>query len=123
MSTNTDNATLVTVVLLVLAGFLLLPLLFMGFGLMGYGHVGGTMWGNGVMSDGAVSGWLLVAWIAMRVLFFVAILGGLYLVFRAIAGRERDTDPALEELRRAYARGELTEEEYETRRERLKQDH
>jgi putative membrane protein len=32
------------------------------------------------------------------------------------------TDPALEELRMAYARGDLSEEEFEERRERLRQE-
>jgi putative membrane protein len=31
-------------------------------------------------------------------------------------------DPAIEELRHAYARGDLTDEEYESRRERLERE-
>ncbi|WP_144906317.1 SHOCT domain-containing protein [Halobellus captivus] len=53
------------------------------------------------------------------------IVGGLvapvvsgYLLHRAATGGER-TDPAIDELQSAYARGDLSEEGYERRRERL----
>ena len=37
-----------------------------------------------------------------------------YLIYRSASG-----DPALDELRLAYARGDLSDEEYEERRDRL----
>ncbi|MEF8851348.1 MAG: SHOCT domain-containing protein [Haloarculaceae archaeon] len=48
-----------------------------------------------------------------------------YLLYRAVAGTRTGTpaaDPAVEELRIAYARGEVDDEEYERRRERLQRD-
>lgn len=122
MSNATESTNLVTILLIILGALLLVPLLFAGFGMMGSGHVADGMWGSGAMMDGSVSGWLLAVWILMRVLFLVAIVGGVYIVVRAIQGREADTDPALEELRQTYARGELSDEEFEQRRERLERD-
>ena len=54
--------------------------------------------------------------------FLSALVGGAYLLYQAITGSESDSDQALEELRLAYARGELTDEEYEQRREALERD-
>lgn len=67
--------------------------------------------------DGTVGAGVLVVWAAMALvpLLAVVLLGAL--VWRALGGT--DGDPAVEELRRAYARGDLTDEEYESRRERL----
>jgi len=42
-------------------------------------------------------------------------------LYRAIAGSD-DSDRALEELRLAYARGEMSDEEYEQRRDALERD-
>jgi len=49
------------------------------------------------------------------------LLGVAYLGYRTVVGTtgEAATDPALTELRTAYARGDVTDEEFETRRERL----
>jgi len=53
----------------------------------------------------------------------VALLGGVaYLLYRLVAGGSGGApgaDPALTELRTAYARGDLTDAEFESRRERL----
>jgi putative membrane protein len=75
------------------------------------------MWGNGT-----TSGWMFVVGIVMQLLFLAALVAGGYLVYRAVADSERDSDPAIEELRLAYARGELTDDEYEQRREALERD-
>jgi putative membrane protein len=56
----------------------------------------------------------------VRLLVLALLLAGGYLLLRSVGGeREDERDPALEELRRAYARGDLTDEEFEHRRERL----
>ena len=60
-------------------------------------------------------------WIMMLVPLLI-LLGGGYLLYRAFTRDNLRTDPALEELRLAYARGELSEEEFETRRSRLQRD-
>jgi putative membrane protein len=46
-------------------------------------------------------------------------LGGGYLVFRRMSETQASRNPAMEELRTAYARGDLTDDEFEARRERL----
>ncbi|MEF8799603.1 MAG: SHOCT domain-containing protein [Halolamina sp.] len=122
MSNNTDDTRLVTIVLLIIAAFVIFPMFFMGFGMMGFGPMMGGMWGGGMWGDGTMPDWVFFAGIVMQLLFLAAIIGGAYLIYRAVAGGESDTDQALEELRVAYARGELTDEEYEQRREALERD-
>lgn len=100
------------VILIVLAVLILFPILMMSFafpmiGMMGWWGGGGTqgtpLWGFGMM------------------LVWLVILVGLgYIIYRAVSPDAMGPDdPALEELRLAYARGELTDEEFETRLERL----
>ena len=58
----------------------------------------------------------------VQLLFLAAIVGAGYLVYRAVTTADSGTDQALEELRLAYARGDLTDEEYEQRKEALERD-
>ena len=116
MSENTDNTRLVTVVLVIIGALVILPIFFMSFGMMG------GMWGGGMWGDGTVPDWVFGVGIVMRILFLAALIGGGYLIYRAVAGSESGSDQALEELRLAYARGELTDDEYEQRREALERD-
>jgi putative membrane protein len=120
-TTSTDNQ-LVTIVLVVLGALLILPVLFMGFGMMGFGPMMGGMWGGGMWGDGTIPGWMFVVGVVMQLLFLAALIGGGYLVYRAVTSGESNPDRALEELRLAYARGELTDEEYEQRRSALERD-
>jgi len=122
MPNNTDDTRLVTILLIIIGAFVIFPMFFMGFGMMGFGPIMGGMWGGGMWSDGTMSGWIFVVGIVMQLLFLAALVGGGYLVYRAITGNASDADQALEELRLAYARGELTDEEYEQRREALERD-
>lgn len=121
MTENTDNTRLVTIVLAIVGAIVIFPILFMSLGMMG-GMWGGGMWGSGMWAEGTVPGWVFVVGIVMRILFLAALIGGGYLVYRAVTGSESDSDQALEELRLAYARGELTDDEYEQRREALERD-
>ena len=53
------------------------------------------------------------------------LLGISYLQYRGLVGgigSDALSDPALEELRVAYARGDLSEEEFEERRAKLRTD-
>ena len=122
MPRNTDDARLVTIVLIITGAFVIFPMFFMGFGMMGFGPMMGGMWGGAMWSDGTISGWMFIAGIVMQLLFLAAIIGGGYLIYRSVAGSESDSDQALEELRLAYARGDLTDEEYEQRREALERE-
>ena len=113
----THNEPLPATLLIVLGAILLLPLLGMTvmmpmMGMWGWGHMADTgMWGAGGGS------W---AWIVMWLVPLVA-LGGLgYLLYRGLTGTTDESgDPALEALRLAYARGDLSDEEFEQRRQRL----
>jgi len=123
MATETTDRQLVTIVLVVIAALIVLPMLFMGVGMMGGGPMMGDAWGHGMWGDGAVTpGWLVFVWVGMRLVFLAVLLGALYLVYRAVTGGGGSTDRAMEELRVAYARGELSDEEYERRREALERD-
>ncbi len=86
---------------------------------------------QGMMPHGGVVGW---AWgLAMglgalsTLAFWGALIVGIILVVRWFAARaaHRDersrADPALETLRRRYAAGEISREEYENRRKVLEQ--
>jgi putative membrane protein len=97
-------------------------MIFMGFGMMGFGPMMDGMWGDGMWGGGPMPGWMFVVGIVMQLLFLTAIVGGGYLVYRVLTGEQTESDKALEELRRAYARGELTDDEYEQRKERLERD-
>lgn len=63
---------------------------------------------------GATPGWLSAVAVVLLVLSLLVVLA--VLAYRATVAR---VDPAVEELRRAYARGDLSDEEYDRRRERL----
>jgi len=122
MPKNTDDTRLVTILLIIIGAFVIFPMFFMGFGMMGFGSMMGGMWGGGMWGDGTMSGWMFIVGIVMQLLFLAAIIGGGYLIYRAVAGSGSGSDQALEELRLAYARGELTEDEYEQRRKALERD-
>jgi len=122
MPTNSDDTRLVTLLLVIIGAIFIVPLFFMGFGMMGFGPMMGGMWGGHIWGDGTMPGWMFIVGIVMQLLFLAALLGGGYLIYRAITGSESSSDQALEELRVAYARGELTDEEYEQRREALERD-
>lgn len=116
MARNSDTRNLLVLLLVVLGVLVLFPALVMGFSMMGVGGMmGGHMW-----SDATAPGWLPLVGIGMPLLFLSTIVVAGYLLYSAVAG---DDDPAIEEVRSAYARGDLSEEEYERRREALERDH
>jgi putative membrane protein len=82
---------------------------------MGYSGYGGMMGPYGSTGYG---------WIGLIVqfVFLLLVLGGGYVLVRRLLDEREAHDPAVEELRRAYARGELTDEEFETRRARLRSE-
>ena len=121
MATDTRDTRLVTIVLIAIGALVVLPMAFMGFGMMGVGPMMGGMWGHGWGGTAAPS-WLPLVAVLLQLLFVAAIVGAGYLLYRAVAGSDGDGDPALEELRLAYARGEMSDEEYEQRREALERD-
>ncbi len=124
MAQNSDDRNLLLLILVALGVLVLFPALFMGFGMMGVGGMMGGTWGGHMWDGGSTMGWLPLVGVAMQLLFLFVLLGGAYLLYRAVAGDgEADgNDPAIEELRTAYARGDLSDEEYESRREALEGD-
>lgn len=118
-----------------LGAILVVVPLLLGGGAMGWGGMAGSAWGPmsggpmmdgaggtwGSMMDGTGGAWWAVVAVLWRLLVLAAVVGGGYLLYRAVTGATAgtDEDPALEELRAAYARGDLTEAEYDRRRERL----
>jgi putative membrane protein len=109
-----------TLVLLLVAAVVLLPLLTVGLGggTMGGGMMGG-MRGSHMWSDGGVPGWWLLASLLGRALTLLVVLVVGYLVYRALTESGAGTDAAMDELRLAYARGDIDDEEYERRRQTL----
>ena len=97
---------------------LLVPLFAGGWGMMGPGR----MWGPGGPREpgwGGAAGWglwMLLGWLSM-IAFWGAVIVGILLLVRALVGPERRAeDPAIEVLRRRYAAGEITREQYEEMR-------
>jgi len=121
MSTQRTTDNTLRIVLVILAVLVLGPMLMMvfAFPLMG-------MWGGGMM--GGYGGYGMYGgsglWgVGMMLLWLVVLVGGGYLVYRWVSrGGGVGTDPALEELRLAYARGDLTEAEYDERRSKLEHE-
>lgn len=111
---SSERLDTTTLLLLILGAFILLPLLTMGIGF------GGMMGYGGMMGQyGSTGGWWPVIGMLLPLSFLVVLLGGGYLVFRRASETQSARDPAMEELRQAYARGDLTDEEFESRREKL----
>ncbi|MFC3959487.1 SHOCT domain-containing protein [Halovivax cerinus] len=105
-----------TIVLLILGVLIALPLLTMGMGfggMMGYGGMG---------PYGGTGGWWPLVGMLVPLAFLLLLLGGGYLIIRQVAGTQSSHRPEMEELRMAYARGDLSEEEYESRRDRLQRE-
>lgn len=116
MATNTTDRQLMWAVFGIVAALVVvLPT----FGMIGAGPVMGGMWSGHMWGAGGASGWRLLIGVGMQLLFLVVIVGAVYLGYRALTEQDRSLDPALDELRAAYARGDLSDEEYERRQERL----
>ncbi|KYH24858.1 hypothetical protein HAPAU_32350 [Halalkalicoccus paucihalophilus] len=84
------------------------------------------MWGMGMWGQmgqwGGLSG---MGWMGLLMWFFLLliIIGTSYIIYKIfLETNDQDTDPALRELRISYARGELSEEEFEQRHERLQRE-
>jgi putative membrane protein len=91
-------------------------------GMVGFGSTTGGPWGGQAWSDGTVPGWMVPIGALMGLLFLAATVGAGYLTHRAVTTADGGTGQALEELRVAHARGDLTGEEYEQRKDALERD-
>lgn len=116
----TSDDTLIRTILILIAAVVLLPLLAMVvmMPMMGLWS-GGHMWDGGAW-NGAGPTWM---WFLVSLLPILVLLGIVYLLYSAVRRPSTpEQDPALDELRAAYARGELSDEEFEKRHERLRKD-
>lgn len=114
---ETSQRDLTTLLLVLLGVVVLWPIVMMGFGgMMGYGGMGFGGMMNGPYGG---SGGFGVLGIVLQLAFLLVLLGGGYLLVRRILDQQQSHDTALEELRVAYARGDLSDEEFERRRETL----
>jgi len=116
MSTERTSDGLLRIVLIVLAVIVLFPLLMMVFAM----PMMGWWWGGG-MTGGFSPLW----GIGMMLVWLVVLVGIGYLLYRGLVGgvgSSLTSDRALEELRVAYARGDLSDEEFEERRAKLNRE-
>lgn len=113
-SQSTDDGAL-RLVLIVIALIILAPLLIMVLAVPMMG-----IWGTGMMGSYGDIGVSPLWSIGMTVVWLVVFIGGGVLVYRLLArSKEPAREPAIQELRLAYARGEITDEEFEERYRRL----
>lgn len=116
MSSERRTDGILRAALILILIILLVPMLIMAFMMPFMG-----MWGGGMMWNHGfgVSPW----WgVGMMLFWLVLLVGGGYIAYRWLSGSQAISDPALEELRVAYARGDLTEEEFEERRRKLMEE-
>ncbi len=127
MTTTNDSTRLAGIVLLALVALFALPAL---FGMAGLGGGMPMGWGGGWMHDtwmhggtgGTVPWWMWGMGLLGQLLVLAVIVAGGVLLFRALRDGSDGGDTALGELRRAYARGDIDDEEFDRRRERLERD-
>ena len=110
-----DNDSLLRVLVALGVLVLAVPLLMMAVMMPMVGFVGWATYVDGHMGSSWM--WMLIGFVPLVVL---AVLG--YVAYRALTERSDQSDPAMKELRRAYARGDLTDEEFQTRKEMLESD-
>lgn len=105
------------VLILIVAIVLLAPLLMMVVMM----PMMGMMWGWAGDASRTGMGMSPMWGMGMMLLFLVVLLGMGYLIYWAFTrGPLAGADPALEELRLAYARGDLSEEEFKQRQDDLR---
>lgn len=107
--------TLIKTILIIVAAIFVIPMLMMLIMVPSFG-----MWDGAHMWNGTGIGWM---WPLMWIVVLGVVLAIGYGVYRGgTSSSAKRIDPALEELRSAYARGELSTEEFEERKERLQAD-
>ncbi len=114
MAESNDRDSLFRLLVGVAVVLLLFPLVMMAFAFPMMG---------GWMMDGRYAGYAMPLWVWLIMLIPLVLLLALgYLVYRSLHRGAFGRDPALMELRTAYARGDISEEEFEQRRRRLREE-
>ncbi|WP_232819773.1 SHOCT domain-containing protein [Haloprofundus halophilus] len=70
---------------------------------------------------GPIGGWWMLLALLVPLAFLLVLLGGGYLLTKQMSDSQQLRNPAMEELRTAYVRSDLTDEEFEAQRQRLEQ--
>ncbi len=117
-----NDSNVLKIVIIGIIVVFVLPMLLMVLILPVMGMWNGPHMFNGWMGSGVAPGVVGLIWFLMTVLFLMIIVGVGFLILRAATSTTEEDDPAIQELRKAYARGDLTEEEFETKMERLQVD-
>jgi putative membrane protein len=122
---NRNTAIALAVGAFALLALFAMPLLAFAFGFGGMGMTDGTWGWRMPMHDtgggtGSMLVWFALVGVVSQLAFFALLAAGVYVLYRAVASDR--TDPALEELRKAYARGDVDDDEYDRRRQRLEED-
>jgi putative membrane protein len=114
--TTRSNNSLFRIIVIVVAVLLLVPLLMMfSFPMMGMMR----WWGSAGPSIGLSPFW----GIGMMLLFLLVLVGIGYFLYKSVTGEVlNEKDRALEELRITYARGDISQEEFQKRRDLLEED-
>jgi putative membrane protein len=116
------TTTIIVAAALAVLVLVAIPALAFAIGLAGM-PMPGSSW-SAPMHDGGFQMttpiWFAVLGVLSQFAFFALFAAGAYVLYRAVTRDSSDT--ALEELRRAYARGDVDDDEYERRRERLTDD-
>lgn len=114
MSTQNNSDSTINTILLVLAAIVIAPILMMVLAFPMFGMWGGMMGGFGGSGVSPMWG------VGMFLVWLIVLVGIGYVIYRGVVSRgTASSDPALEELRLTYARGEISEEEFETRQTKL----
>lgn len=114
MSTSRQSDSTLRIVVIVLATIVLAPMFMMLLAFPMFGMWGGMMGGFGGTEVTPMWG------VGMALVWLIVLLTGGYLVYRWLSSEAAaPTDPALDELRLVYARGDLSAEEFEERRANL----
>lgn len=108
-----DMDTVVRSIVILVAVFVLLPMIVGAVAMSVFGLFGAGLFGHMMPMYGAV---MLLVWV-------LVIFGVAYVLYQALLDTrsKRSGDTALKELRVAFARGEIDEDEFESRRERLEE--
>lgn len=102
-------------------GLAVLTLLMFGFAMVAGDQVAGDWWMPHMWGGwGGMGGWGIGMMLLGTLWMVLLVALPVVLVYGLVAERDATrTDPAMEALREQYARGDIDEEEYESRRRRL----
>ncbi len=74
--------------------------------------------------DGGMMGWNMGIWMVFNLIFWILVIAGIVLLVvwvgqKAVGAESRAEESALEILKKRYARGEISKDEYEEKKRDL----